>query len=264
MSNVKCQMFMGKDRAKDQSYFLWTLGQYELAHTLFPVGHLEKTEVRKLAKKFVLPNAERKESQGVCFLGEFNMKDFLKHYMKEKRGDVLDEKGNVLGFHEGAVFYTLGERHGFTITKKTPNDPPLFVIAKDVQKNTLVVSPHKVSETKPGKTVYIRDVHFVSGKAPIMNRVYSARVRYRQPLQSCWIEAQIIADKKQINADNDVDKMQINADNDVDTSRGKHLRKSASLSAKICVRFNAPQIAAPGQSLVLYDGKSCLGGGIIC
>src|SRR3989344_4375907 len=70
MSNVKCQMFMGKDRAKDQSYFLWTLGQYELAHTLFPVGHLEKTEVRKLAKKFVLPNAERKESQGVCFLGE--------------------------------------------------------------------------------------------------------------------------------------------------------------------------------------------------
>ena len=122
------------DPSKDQAYFLWTLKQVQLSKILFPVGHLNKTEVRKLALKFKLPTAEKKDSQGICFLGAVDLKDFLKHYIKEKKGRVLNERGEEIGFHNGAVFHTLGERHGFTITKKNPNDGAYYVVGKDVKK----------------------------------------------------------------------------------------------------------------------------------
>ena len=125
----------GRDDNKDQSYFLWTLTPEKLAKTLFPVGNIEKPEVRALAKKFGLPNAEKKDSQGLCFVGKIDMKEFLKHFIDEKPGDVLNTDGEVVGHHEGALFYTLGERHGFTVTQKTPEDKPYFVIAKDNKKN---------------------------------------------------------------------------------------------------------------------------------
>jgi len=119
----------GKDPSKDQVYFLWTLKQKQLEKILFPIGHLKKIEVRRLAKNFNLPVAEKKDSQGICFLGAINLKQFLKHYIKEKKGKVIlasPEAGNggeeVIGYHNGVVFYTLGERHGFIITKKGPND----------------------------------------------------------------------------------------------------------------------------------------------
>ncbi|MBI3888790.1 tRNA 2-thiouridine(34) synthase MnmA [Candidatus Nomurabacteria bacterium] len=118
-SAPKTLLVKGVDPSKDQAYFLWTLRQEQLKKIIFPVGNLEKTEVRKLAKKFNLPVAEKKDSQGICFLGAVDLKEFLKHYIKSKKGKVLNENGEEIGYHDGAVFYTLGERHGFTITKKS-------------------------------------------------------------------------------------------------------------------------------------------------
>jgi tRNA-specific 2-thiouridylase len=143
------QLFAGQDKTKDQSYFLWTLTPEILQHTLFPVGRLEKSEVRKLAKKFKLPNATRPDSQGVCFIGQIDFKQFLKKYLKSETGKVVNEKGDIIGTHEGAIFHTLGERHGLTITVKTPTDKPYYVIAKEIKKNILVVSqnPAKTEAT---------------------------------------------------------------------------------------------------------------------
>lgn len=144
------RLFAGRDKTKDQSYFLWTLKPEILAHTIFPIGGSEKSEVRKLAAKFKLPNAKRPDSQGVCFIGQIDFKEFLKKYLKSKTGKVLNEKGEEIGAHNGAIFYTLGERHGFAIIAKTPNDKPYYVIAKDIKENTLTVSQHpaKTAATK--------------------------------------------------------------------------------------------------------------------
>src|SRR3989344_3085238 len=215
----------GRDSAKDQSYFLWTLGQEQLRRTLFPVGDMEKSEVRNLAKKFGLPNAERKDSQGVCFLGEFDMKDFLKHYISEKRGKVLNDAGEIVGHHAGAFYFTLGERHGFTITEKTPHDAPYYVVAKDVTANTITVSNKKIQEGVNAREAVLSDTHFVSGEFPDTSKKYSARTRYRQPLALCSLQIK---------------------------------------GGVASIVFDAPrELSAPGQSLVLYDGDVCFGGGII-
>src|SRR5205823_2787770 len=107
------------DKEKDQSYFLYTLNQEQLSHTLFPVGGMAKPEVRKLAHQFGLPTATKKDSQGLCFMGKIDMKEFLLHYIETKHGDVLNTAGEIIGFHNGVILYAIGERHGFTITKKT-------------------------------------------------------------------------------------------------------------------------------------------------
>ncbi len=223
----------GRDSAKDQSYFLWTLTQEQLSNVLFPIGEYTKPEVRELARKFGLPNAEKKDSQGLCFVGELNMKEFLKHYIKEKQGDVLNDKGEVIGHHDGAPFYTLGERHGFIITKKGPNDPPQYIIAKDIKKNTLTVSPYRKGQTLKSETekglileVRLKDINWVSGNVPDESKEYLARFRYRQPLQRIRYKIQ---------------------------------------DTKYKILFKEPQRAvALGQSLVLYlNTGECLGGGII-
>jgi len=136
-------LLKGKDPFKDQSYFLWTLRQKQLKKILFPIGHLKKTKVRQLAKKFNLPVAPKKDSQGICFLGAVDLKEFLKHYIKEKKGKVLNEEGEEIGYHHGVVFHTLGERHGFMITKKTPTDKAYYIVGKDMKKNILTVSQNR-------------------------------------------------------------------------------------------------------------------------
>ncbi len=171
------KMLAGKDKNKDQSYFLWTLGQKQLSKTIFPVGDLEKSEVRRLAKKFKLPNAERKDSQGLCFVGPVDVKDFLAQYAPQKNGDVLDVKGKVIGNHPGALFFTIGERHGFRVTKKTPNDEPYFVVAKDMKKNTITVGHKKDSLSGMKKEFNLESVNWISG-APITGKKYTARVRH--------------------------------------------------------------------------------------
>jgi len=223
--DARFHLLAGTDKNKDQSYFLWTLNQEQLTHILFPVGDIEKPEVRNLARKFGSPTAEKKDSQGVCFLGKLDMADFLEHYEEKKRGDVLGETGEVIGYHEGAIFHTLGSRHGFIITKKSANDTPYFVVAKDITANTLTVSHKENLKRSEGQSLILENVNWISGIAPNHEKIYSARTRYRAELFPCKIEEE---------------------------------------GEEIKIKFLEPQEpSAPGQSAVVYDGEECLGGGVI-
>jgi len=223
----KYGLFAGVDKNKDQSYFLWTLTQEQLKHILFPVGHLEKPEVRRLAKKFGLPTAEKKDSQGVCFLGKLDMAEFLEHYEGKKRGDVLNETGEVIGWHEGAIFHTLGSRHGFTITKKGTIDAPYYIVAKDMIANTLTVANKERGSLKEKgtQTVCIENVNWVLGEAPASGKIFSARTRYRAELFPC--------------------KVKVSGD---------------SVAIEF---FEKQEPVASGQSVVVYDEEECLGGGVV-
>jgi tRNA-specific 2-thiouridylase len=237
------------DSNKDQSYFLWNLRPDQLPHILFPVGHLTKPEVRKLATKFKLPTAIKKDSQGICFIGMVDMKTFLSHYIESKVGNVLNEAGEVIGTHSGAVFFTIGERHGFTITEKGSHDGAYYVVSKDVEKNTIVVRSREKDPPVGGgskdsaatiHTSYLishtsnliphtllSSTNWISG-APILGKKYSARGRYRQELFGVTFT-------------------------EVDLK-----------SSTATVKFETVQeTITPGQSLVIYDGGVCLGGGVI-
>ncbi len=220
----------GVDPSKDQSYFLWTLTQKQLSKIIFPVGHLNKTEVRKLAKKFNLPVAQKKDSQGICFLGAVDLKEFLKHYIKEKKGKVVNEKGEEIGYHNGVVFHTLGERHGFAITKKNPNDGAYYVIGKDLKKNILVVSQKNPPLLNQGGVrggnyeIQLKNTNWVN-KTPDENKTYTAQIRYHGEFLSCKIIC------------------------------------GSPTSARVA--FDKPIMVAPGQSCVIYDRDICLGGGVV-
>ena len=219
------ELLAGKDKNKDQSYFLWTLGQKELSKTLFPIGKMLKKDVRKLAKKFGLPVFDKKDSQGLCFVGKIDFKDFLKRYVPARSGKVIDTKGKVIGNHGGATLYTIGERRGFTITKKGPHDPPYYVVERDVKKNTLTVARGNEEKKFFRRRVIISHLNLISGYAPALSGKYRARIRYRQPLEVCRL---------------------------------------AKRAGRFVVLFNRPQRAVtPGQSLVLYRGAECLSGGVI-
>jgi len=240
-------LLTGCDSTKDQSYFLWTLKQEQLSKILFPVGHLEKTEVRKLAKKFNLPVAEKKDSQGICFLGQVDLKEFLKHYIKEKKGKVLNVVGEEIGHHSGAVFNTLGERHGFTVTKKGPDDGAYYVVGKDIKKNILVVSQDKNylakstdifllknsscsrqsrSQVSLQDNFYLclKDTNWIS-KVPELNKDYTAQIRYHGEFLPCVLKI-----------------------------TGKTMAE---------VTFKELVLVASGQSCVIYDKDVCLGGGVV-
>jgi len=181
------ELHRGADTKKDQSYFLYALGQTELAQTLFPIGHMEKSAVRAKAQSFKLPTAEKKDSQGICFLGQVDMKDFLSRHLKTERGAVLDSKGKTIGTHDGAVLYTMGERHGFSVEASKSGQKPLYVIGKDIQANTLTVS------TTPGVVkgsvrVPLEEVHSVSPKG-LPGAVVEAEIRYHGERHPCRIES---------------------------------------------------------------------------
>lgn len=130
----------GKDASKDQSYFLWMIEDEELSHILFPIGHLEKKEVRKIAEEAGLFTSLKKDSQGICFLGDIDMKEFLSRYIDQKEGDVCDMLGKVIGRHDGVWFYTIGERHGWTLLHPSTDEKPYYVVGKDIENNRLIVS----------------------------------------------------------------------------------------------------------------------------
>ncbi len=180
-------LLKGEDDNKDQSYFLWTLTKEKLKKTLFPVGDIEKPQVRKLAKKFELPNAEKKDSQGLCFVGKIDMKEFLEHFIEEKSGDVISINGEVIGHHNGALFFTIGERHGFTVTKKSPDDRAYFVVAKNIDANTLTVSQDKLELQDTTSDIILKDTNWISS-TPDAQKVYKARVRYRGELHEVQID----------------------------------------------------------------------------
>ena len=220
-------LLSGRDAGKDQSYFLWTLTKKQLGKILFPVGGIEKDEVRKLAKRFGLATAEKRDSQGLCFVGKVDIKEFLSHYVDKRRGDVLHESGRVVGSHDGAFFLTLGERRGFTITEKTPDDAPYYIVARDIGKNTVTVS-HRAPDgtlSSEKREYSLASVNWI-GEAPESGRKYQARVRHLGESLLCAIEI-------------------------VDATQAE-------------IGFDEPLIIAPGQSVVVYDGDICLGGGIVC
>lgn len=176
--NIDGSLYKGIDKTKDQSYFLWTLNKKQLQNILFPIGDLEKSKVRTLAKKYKLPVSAKKDSQGICFLGDIDIKDFLKHYIKEEKGKVLNEFGEEIGCHDGVLFYTLGERHGFVINKKTSNDARYYIIKKDILNNILVVSNNKY--INPNKEIIISDINQLQDFNE--NKIYDMQVRYHGEL----------------------------------------------------------------------------------
>lgn len=256
--NIRYSLMAARDAQKDQSYFLWTLTQKQLGHCLFPIGDYLKSEVRAIAKKAGLPTADKKDSQGICFLGKVTLADFLSNYLPAKRGVVLNTAGKAIGEHSGAQFYTIGQRHiGISNIKyKKSNNEPFYVAEKNVKTNTLVVAEGNDNPALYKKEIKLADVNFINPLA-ISHKPLAvfARVRYRQPLANATL---IFADGTPINAD----------------KKYKNLRKSASKSAKIRVLFRQGQkFVAPGQSTVFYmrhaardmrhDKYEMLGGGII-
>jgi len=220
-------LLRGVDRNKDQSYFLWTLKKKQLPHILFPVGEFEKSDVRKKAKEFGIVTAPKPDSQGICFLGDVDMKDFLRHYIDEREGDVVDEKGNIIGTHSGVMFFTLGERHGFTIHKKATGGGPYYVIGKDGEKNILMVSQEPEKGEEKGEDYLLSQVNNLEGIfSP--GREFDVQIRYRGSLKRVSI-------------------LSYNKD-----------------KGEMHIRFHTPDYTiALGQSIVFYDGDICLGGGII-
>ncbi len=213
----------GIDSNKDQSYFLWTLTPEQLAYTLLPVGDSTKDVIRAEAKAAGIPTAQKKDSQGVCFLGHIDIKDFLSHYTTLESGPVLDEKGVAIGRHEGALIYTPGQRHGFTIDTKEESRTPYYVISKDITSNTITVG--KSRPIWPTDTS-IRLANITLRTELSVGQVLEAQIRYRQSPFPVTIS--------------DIAKESITITPLENTERG-----------------------AVGQSCVLYTGQICHGGGII-
>lgn len=176
-------LFIASDLNKDQSYFLWTLTQKQLKYCLFPLGDVKKPEVRKLARKFELLNADKKDSQGICFLGKVGLENFLKKYIKLKKGNIVDVEGNVLGKHNGVFYYTIGQRHGLHLDKaaKSPDSAPYYVADKILKTNTIVVAQGDDNPALFKKEVKLSNVNLINGKLKNDQAIW-VRVRYRQPL----------------------------------------------------------------------------------
>lgn len=219
------RLLAGKDKNKDQSYFLWNIKHDQLPHILFPVGVYTKPKVRKLATEFKLPTADKKDSQGLCFVGKIDFKQFLKQQIKPLSGNVINDNGDIIGRHPGATLFTIGERHGFEIFSQAPDARPYFVVDKNISQNTITVSNKLKINKAEKKEVMINNSNWVSYSPPVGLRLW-AKLRYRQELQPCQL---------------------------LDTTKGQWR-----------FSFIQPQLVVPGQSLVLYDKEgTCLGGGEI-
>ena len=178
--NASCfRLHVARDQNKDQSYFLWTLTQDQLKYCLFPIGDYLKSEVRELAKKFNLPTSQKKDSQGLCFVGKVDFLDFLKEKIPSKSGDTLNFDGKKIGTHDGAQFYTIGQRRGLSLGGR---ENPIYVAEKNISTNTITVTEEK-NEILYKKEVGIEKINWISGKNPELPLNCFARIRYRQPLQ---------------------------------------------------------------------------------
>ena len=227
------ELLKGLDPGKDQSYFLHRLIQPQLAKTLFPVGELHKTEVRRIAADIGLPNAKKKDSTGICFIGERPFREFLNRYISKEPGPIKNDKGQTIAEHVGLSFYTLGQRQGLGIgglkekgaQRGSGDHSPWFVARKDMEKNTLwAVQGHEHSWLQ-SYSLQANDVSWCAGHAPADSR-YNSKARYRQADSACDLVC--------------------------------------SGNASFEMRFPDAQWAVtPGQSAVVYDGDVCLGGGVI-
>jgi len=231
----QCKLYKAIDLSKDQSYFLYTLGQQQLAYTLFPLGNILKNDVRDIAKKVQLPNHDKKDSTGICFIGERKFKKFLSEYLLAKPGEIVTVSGNILGKHDGLMFYTLGQRQGLGIGgKKGEQEAPWYVVKKDLTQNQLIVAQDSCHQLLMSTSLQCNQVHWVIEKKPAFPLRCLAKIRYRQIEQPCVVTAEWI-----------------------DGTEGSEQLYS--------VNFAQPQRAiTPGQAVVFYaaDGE-CLGGGTI-
>ena len=226
------ELLKGLDASKDQSYFLHRLTQAQLARTLFPVGELHKTEVRRVAEEIGLPNAKKKDSTGICFIGERPFRDFLNRYISKEPGPIRDEKGQQIGEHVGLSFYTLGQRQGLGIgglkekgaQRGGGKHSPWYVARKDMLSNTLWVVQGHEHPWLLSEALEAADASWCAGRAPDSG-AYGNKSRYRQTDAACSFSA---------------------------------------LPNGFALGFTAPQWAVtPGQSAVIYQGEVCLGGGVI-
>ena len=221
------RLLKGRDPGKDQSYFLYTIGQAQLARTLFPVGELLKPDVRRLAAEARLPVHDKKDSTGICFIGERNFREFLAEYIPPQPGLIRTTEGTVIGEHVGLAYYTLGQRQGLGIggVRGYPEEP-WYVLHKDLDENVLYVGQGHDHPWLQSTTLSASRLSWVCGEAPAAGRQLAAKVRYRQADQDCVVRS-VTGDR-------------------------------------LVLDFATPQRAVtPGQSVVLYDDENCLGGGII-
>lgn len=219
-------LLKGCDPNKDQSYFLHQVGSDALARSLFPVGEMEKPAVRAIAERAGFVTARKKDSTGICFIGERRFSDFLKRYLPAQPGVIESVDGEVLGEHQGLMYHTMGQRQGLGIGGLANHDEaPWYVVDKDLERNVLLVAQGKNHPALFHKTLLAREIFWISGKAPELPARLSAKIRYRQTDQTCQLE--------------------VSGDG-------------------YAVHFDKPQRAVtPGQSVVFYDGEQCLGGGVI-
>ncbi|MBI4160197.1 tRNA 2-thiouridine(34) synthase MnmA [Candidatus Wolfebacteria bacterium] len=260
---IRYALMVARDANKDQSYFLWTLTQDQLQHCLFPIGDYVKPEVREMARKVGLPTAEKKDSQGICFLGKVTLENFLGQYIPRKRGEILDVRGEKIGEHRGAQFYTIGQRHLGIANRKSQivnsgDMKPVYVAEKDIKTNTLIVAEGDDHFSLYKKEIAVDQVHFIN---PIANHqlpmTVLARVRYRQPL----VKARIM-----------------NHESGIKGGAGKKF-KPIIPNSQFLIQFEEPvKFVATGQSAVFYvkdntssfhskgrrsAGLRMLGGGVI-
>jgi len=226
-SNLKSQIsYLAKavDDNKDQTYFLYRVTEGALNKTLFPIGHLTKPQVRKIAEENNLVTAKKKESMGICFVGKVGIKEFLGQYVDTEPGDIKDQNGVVIGEHDGAIFYTIGQRHGLDVG----GGLPYYVTGKDMAKNEVYVTNDLNDKSLWSDTLNLTSVHFISRRSEVESRkLLQVRTRHRAKLIDCTLEQ----------------------------------KENGDVILKLKDQIRA---VTPGQSAVLYDGEICIGGGIIC
>lgn len=217
----------GLDNNKDQSYFLYTLGQEQLKHSLFPLGDMDKSEVRALAEKHNFTNHDKKDSTGICFIGERKFKEFLNRFLPAQPGEIVTDSGEVIGQHHGLMFHTLGQRQGLGIGgRKNASNDPWYVADKDVEKNQLIVVQGHNHPLMQHHYLTASQVTWVAEQTPNFPLQCKAKIRYRQADQSCTILSEV--------------------------------------DGLLQVEFKEAQRAiTPGQSIVFYQNDDCLGGAII-
>jgi tRNA-specific 2-thiouridylase len=221
------RLLRGVDGNKDQTYFLYTLGQEQLARTVFPIGNLEKGRVREIAREEDLPVHDKKDSTGICFIGERDFKTFLQQYLPAQPGEIRTPNGERIGDHDGLMYYTLGQRGGLGIggVRGYP-DEPWYVVDKDLESNTLIVAQGHDHPLLFTDALEAGELSWVADELPVVPWRVTAKVRYRQADQPCTVEA-------------------------IDNGHAT-------------VRFEESQRAVtPSQHVVFYDGEECLGGGVI-
>ena len=226
INDGRTQLLRGVDVNKDQSYFLHALSEYQLQHAIFPVGELPKQQVREIARRHGLATHDKKDSTGICFIGERRFDTFLQRYLPATPGDIQSDTGEVLGTHNGLMYYTLGQRKGLGIGGlQDASEAPWYVVDKDLDHNILIVAQGKDHPRLFHDTLETSHIHWINGAASAVTRC-TAKIRYRQADQSCVIEN--VSPNKQV------------------------------------IHFEQPQRAiTPGQSIVFYQDDVCLGGGVI-